>query len=625
MISLPIPRIPLGSHIRLTLLAGLTLCLSPALKALTKVYIFAGQSNMAGNLTHGDLEAEFPEIDDWLNRQNGATREDISYYYWRGYDYEKIDGVKTIVGEDTSDGWTELAPDISGRPGQEHMAAYRLYNYWKMRDPSVDIAIIKICQGATSLNGFWTAGGRDRSPWEQMDGILHFTRGLGNVALHTRITDALQKLEDQDIDYEVCAFFWYQGEGDSNTFTGADNYQLLFQDMVHGWTERSAWPEDIHPTKSTYNDPPQDDIGQYAGSVRELLGLDHLPTFTALISTQLKGSSAWGRRTYEEDPLSDDEPWGLSLNKVREAFMNYSSEHQPSGWITVDDIALHDYYHYEGKEYFEIGDRMVQAYFDTIHNQDFPRVEILAPSAFGEILNSETTINLEGRVFDNQGNPVSAGVRWISSEDGVIATDSLTHAYTPTSWEERPATFGSANEYEEAGFHFRDNPAALDDPDNPWDVVIQKMIKITLEYTDAQGNVHSATRWIKQKEDTDANGLSDEWEGAYNWPGGHSGGAQFDADGDGRSNLQEWLSGTNPTAPDAFNIRIRRSSSNVQLNWSAAPNRTHRLFCAPGLPVMTHPEVIELAAFSPLATQAVSLQDDLTGQVNRFYQLIVTP
>lgn len=605
--------------------AGMVLFCAKA-SAVTKVYIFAGQSNMAGSLTHGDLESFYPDIDNWLNRQNGATRDDIKYYYWRGYDYGKVDGVKTIVGEETSDGWTELAPDVSGRAGQEHMAAYRLYHYWKMRDPSVDIAIIKISQGATSLNGFWTAGGRDRSPWEQMGGILHFTQGDGNKALRARVADALQKLTDQNIDYEVCAFFWYQGEGDSNKFIGADNYRLLFEDMVHGWTDRTAWPEDIHPNKTTYNDPPQDDPAQYAGSLREMIGLDHLPTFTALISTQLKGSPAWGRRTAEEDPSSTDEPWGLSLDKVRKTFQQYAADHPPSGWITVDDIPLHDYYHYEGKEYFEIGDRMAQAYFDTLHQDEFPRVEFLKPGAFGEVLSSAPGIPLEGRVFDKDGNPVTTGIRWISSVDGVIATDTLNPVYTPSRWEERPSTIGSAKEYEEAGFHFRDNPAALDDPANPWDVEILKMIKITLEYTDSSGNVLTASRWIRQVADADTNGLSDHWEESHTWPGGTSGGRLADADGDGSDNEREWILGTDPTTPDAFHLELETVGGNrIRLGWKTVPNRVYRIHVAPSLPVLSHPEVAEIASLAPLSGESVMVEESIAGASSRFYQMTVSP
>ncbi len=75
--------------------------------------------------------------------------------------------------------------------------------------------------------------------------------------------------------------------------------------------------------------------------------------------------------------------------------------------------------------------------------------------------------------------------------------------------------------------------------------------------------------------DTNANGLPDGWEAAYGVTN-----ASADDDGDGRTNLQEYFSGTNPTNPaSVFRILSAHLQPNGRcaLTWSSIGGTRYRV------------------------------------------------
>ena len=80
-------------------------------------------------------------------------------------------------------------------------------------------------------------------------------------------------------------------------------------------------------------------------------------------------------------------------------------------------------------------------------------------------------------------------------------------------------------------------------------------------------------------EDVNFDGLPDDWQSGYwgndpsKWPG-----AKEDADGDGATNLQEFLAGTNPSDPDSvLKIRMDSTEQGLRLVWNTQPGLLYQV------------------------------------------------
>jgi hypothetical protein len=125
--------------------------------------------------------------------------------------------------------------------------------------------------------------------------------------------------------------------------------------------------------------------------------------------------------------------------------------------------------------------------------------------------------------------------------------------------------------------------------------------------------------------DADQDGLPDAWEQEHNLnPGVPNGrdGAQGDPDGDGVTNLQEYIAGTDPLDPGSY-LRIQQISANspVTLTFVVPANRAYSVqSCnAPGFAEWT-----TLYAAEARTTNRMETAQDATAGTRRFYRLVAT-
>jgi subtilisin family serine protease len=129
--------------------------------------------------------------------------------------------------------------------------------------------------------------------------------------------------------------------------------------------------------------------------------------------------------------------------------------------------------------------------------------------------------------------------------------------------------------------------------------------------------------------DPDSNGLPDWWESTYF---GQLGGVNpnDDSDSDGRTNLQEFLAGTNPTAASSVLSvsALSRSvdGSAVSVTWEAVPGKTYQVFAgdAPDGPWRSD---LPNSLVTALSGQTSVTYTDTTalGVSRRFYRIEVVP
>lgn len=165
----------------------------------TRVFIFAGQSNMVGS------DSKVADIDNFPPfRGLGTEQDDVLFSYCIGRENKR-----------KSDGWVSLQP-VNNIVGPELSFAREV-----KRSINAPVAIIKIAAGGTHLGGDW-------NPDEPVGFKLY------PLALQW-VRDSLAELEARGIEYQLEGFMWHQGENDMFNAEYMSNYGKNLKNYLACW------------------------------------------------------------------------------------------------------------------------------------------------------------------------------------------------------------------------------------------------------------------------------------------------------------------------------------------------------------------------------------------------------
>lgn len=167
--------------------------------SITRVFIFAGQSNMVGSDSKVDDIKRFPPF---MGLEQPQA--DVRFAYCLGRE------TKT-----RSSGWEVLRP-INNTVGPELSFAATLTE--KTEAP---IAIIKVAAGGTHLGGDWNP--------DEPTGFEMYPLALAHVR------EALADLSRQGVAYRLEGFMWHQGENDMFNPDYMANYGDNLQNFLASW------------------------------------------------------------------------------------------------------------------------------------------------------------------------------------------------------------------------------------------------------------------------------------------------------------------------------------------------------------------------------------------------------
>lgn len=174
---------------------------------ITRVFIFAGQSNMVGSDSKVKDIQRFPPF-----RGLEKPQADVKYSYCIGRENKK-----------RSEGWVDLQP-VDNVVGPELSFARKV-----TKTIDAPIAIIKIAAGGTHLGGDWnpdTPKGFEMYP----------------LALEV-VRKSLADLDRQKIKYRIEGFMWHQGENDMFEKNYLPNYGANLKNFLASWRRDLETPD----------------------------------------------------------------------------------------------------------------------------------------------------------------------------------------------------------------------------------------------------------------------------------------------------------------------------------------------------------------------------------------------
>ena len=162
---------------------------------VTRVFIFAGQSNMVGSDSKDSLVDNHPPF-----KGAAAPQKDIRFSY-------------NLGANTRSDGWVAMAP-VNHVFGPEMTFVRKLKKH--ARHP---VAIIKDAWGGTTLVNDWNPAGPD-------NGKKLYARLMKQVA------DRLKDLDAKGVKYRIEAMMWHQGENDMFNKEGIATYEKNLRNFI---------------------------------------------------------------------------------------------------------------------------------------------------------------------------------------------------------------------------------------------------------------------------------------------------------------------------------------------------------------------------------------------------------
>lgn len=153
---------------------------------------------------------------------------------------------------------------------------------------------------------------------------------------------------------------------------------------------------------------------------------------------------------------------------------------------------------------------------------------------------------------------------------------------------------------------------------NPTNVTFTNTAMITGAFMEMTPSNNFSTVLIKGLADTDRDGLPDDWEQSHGLNPGNPMDAALDSDGDGLSNMQEYIAGTNPSDRQSvlrLNV-VHDAGNHVTVSWAGILGRNYRVQSSTD---MVHWENLTLVLSGAGATMSAG---DSPG-ITRFYRLSV--